>query len=179
MENPRVMSAYLVTLRQRTKKTFDQIAADSYESKTKVHRYFSGDVVNPDTDTLRRIITAAGGSMEEYENYKKGFDRPTSVDAPDADPEGMEEDMKALELVTTMRESFDSMLTRMQAAYDSTIAQLHADHKDALASKDKAIAEHRREKLIIFVLFILVTLFAMYELLFVDAQVGTLGLIRH
>lgn len=137
-------------------------------------RYLNGDVKRPDREKILMLSRAISADRPVCDPP------PSNVPLPDDMADLSEEDMMHIQqIVDAMRESFDASLSRMHATYVEAVSQLRAEHQLTVSVMRTAIAQNRREKIIIFVLFVGVALLAAYELLFVDPQIGSAGLIRH
>lgn len=113
MDITKGMSARAKKLKEKSGKSYQDIAEETHMSQSSVHRYISGDVKDADPDSYNRIMSAIGGDDEpESEEY--------AVPAPSADAVPSPDEMPP-QHYQQLIDAHKAELDRMQGFYTRTI----------------------------------------------------------
>lgn len=166
-------AAYLRYLKNRGALTYRQIEETSGVSDSTAQAYFAGRVQTMRQETFQALVSAMGGSMEEFELWQ-----PAVVAEPSEVKES--EDMNMKEIIDALREAFNSATLHMESTYNKSFEQLKQQHQrevDRLQQDySRAVFRQRNEKYVLFLILICVAVYAVFAFLHYDLADPSSGL---
>ena len=119
-------SSYLRYRKNLSETTYAKITELSGVPNATMSAYFSGSVKNPSRETFEKLMTAVGGSWDEYDVWTP--DVQADMPPPKSDT-SIEQIQKAFESsAMRMEAAFNASLARMEAAHDKEIARMEKNH---------------------------------------------------
>ncbi len=158
--NKEKSSAYLKYRRGISNITYSKITEITGVPGATLSAYFNGTVQSPNTETFSRLISAVGGSWEEYDAWQ-----PEGVPAVDTNTKDVTDDVKVHQLIESLRLSYEDSITRMEKT-----------HEKMLGAYARANNIQRTEKYILFFLLLAVSIYAVFAFTHYDLADPTSGL---
>lgn len=166
-------AAYLRYLKNRGALTYRQIEETSGVSDSTAQAYFAGRVQTMRQETFQALVSAMGGSMEEFDLWQ-----PAVVAEPAEVKESEEMYMK--EIIDALREAFNSATLHMESTYNKSFEQLKQQHQREVERLQKdysrAVFRQRNEKYVLFLILICVAVYAVFAFLHYDLADPSSGL---
>lgn len=119
-------SSYLRYLKSLNEVTYAKVTDLTGIPNATMSAYFNGTVKNPSRDIFEKIMTAVGGTWDEYDNWTP--DVKADMAAPKSDA-SIEQIQKAFESsAMRMEAAFNASLARMEAAHDKEVNRMEKSH---------------------------------------------------
>lgn len=117
-------SSYLRYLKSLNEVTYSKITEQSGIPNATLSSYFNGTVKNPSRDIFEKLMSAVGGTWDEYDNW-----------TPDvsADMRQTRNDTN----VEQIQKAFESSALRMEAAFNASLARMESSHDKEIARMEK------------------------------------------
>lgn len=174
IEHTKKAAAYLRYLKNRGALTYRQIEETSGVSDSTAQAYFSGRVQTMRQETFQALVSAMGGSMEEFELWQ-----PAVVAEP-AEVKESEDMMQMKEIIDALREAFNSATLHMESTYNKSFEQLKQQHQREVdriqQDYSRAVFRQRNEKYVLFIILICVAVYAVFAFLHYDLSDPSSGL---
>ena len=174
IEHTKKAAAYLRYLKNRGALTYRQIEETSGVSDSTAQAYFSGRVQTMRQETFQALVSARGGSMEEFELWQ-----PAVVAEP-AEVKESEDMMQMKEIIDALREAFNSATLHMESTYNKSFEQLKQQHQREVdriqQDYSRAVFRQRNEKYVLFIILICVAVYAVFAFLHYDLSDPSSGL---
>lgn len=120
-------SSYLRYLKNLNEVTYSKITDLTGIPNATMSSYFNGTVKTPNRDTFEKLMTAVGGTWDEYDNW-----------TPDvtADMSKTRDNMN----IEQIQKAFESSALRMEAAFNASLARMEASHDKEIERMEKSHA---------------------------------------
>ena len=163
--NKEKSAAYLRYRRSLGGVTYAEVTSKTGVPGSTLSAYFNANVQSPNREIFERLMLAVGGSWEEYDAWEP----EVRADVNEIKTKDVTEDVKLLEVIESIKQSFEANAVRMESAYNASIAKLEASHA-------KAERTHRIEKYVLFFLLVTVAVYAVFAFTHYDLKDPTTGL---
>lgn len=122
----KIVAKYLSSLKEKTGRTYEDIAAESKRSESTVKNLCLGKVDDPRVDTVSPVVYALGGSMDEMLNPGMHNDSQNEI---------------YIRQMKFMQESHDRQMENQAAQYEQRIEELKEQNKRIEEQYEKRLAE--------------------------------------
>lgn len=165
-------AAYLRYLKNSAALTYRQIEETSGVADSTAQAYFAGRVQTMRQETFRELVSAMGGSMEDFDAWQ-----PAVVAEP---AEAKESDATMKEIIDALHDAFNSATLHMESTYNKSFEQLRQQHQREVdrIQKDysRAVFRQRNEKYVLFLILVCVAVYAIFAFLHYDLADPSSGL---
>lgn len=142
-------AAYLRYRRSIANLTYSTITGATQIPQTTLSAYFNGTVQSPNKETFENLMTAVGGSWEEYDAWspESAGDSPKAVAL---DPDTIEH------IIAPVRQSLEAALAHAEREHDAEVQRIEAAHEREIARiRSEAADAFRAQKIEKYALFAL------------------------
>lgn len=165
-------AAYLRYLKNSAALTYRQIEETSGVADSTAQAYFAGRVQTMRQETFQELVSAMGGSMEDFDDWQ-----PAVVAEP---AEAKESDATMKEIIDALHDAFNSATLHMESTYNKSFEQLRQQHQREVdriqQDYSRAVFRQRNEKYVLFLILVCVAVYAVFAFLHYDLADPSSGL---
>ena len=144
-------AAYLRYLKNSAALTYRQIEETSGVADSTAQAYFAGRVQTMRQETFQELVSAMGGSMEDFDAWQPAVVAETA--------EAKESDATMKEIIDALHDAFNSATLHMESTYNKSFEQLRQQHQREVdriqQDYSRAVFRQRNEKYVLFLILIL------------------------
>ena len=119
-------SSYLRYLKSLNEVTYAKITEVSSVPTATMSAYFNGTVKNPNRETFEKLMTAVGGTWDEYDGWTPDVKADLPIPKNDANVEQIQKAFESSAM--RMEAAFNASLARMESAHDKEITRMEKSH---------------------------------------------------